>query len=343
VTAERAVPIPNDLGARVEAALLSPASAARSRGLIVAGTHVLHLRELTSGASGVTVTAVLRRPDRDRRVVVKAIAPGLDATRHRDLGRQVRVLRALRGETAVPVPGVLAFDAGDPPRVAPLYVMDFVEGDTFDPTNPGSLASSGCPPDVVATRAHASMRILADLQRLDTRSLGEAPLRLGDELARWERAFSTTSGAHVPLSMAIAARLRERIPGELAPALVHGDFRLGNLLFQDIRPVAVLDWEIWSVSDPRLDLGWFVARAYRGHPSRPADRLGFPAAEELIKTYSAASGLDVPDLGWFVALAAFKHAAASALIDKRSSGGAARDPDRVGQLLRWAAAQLAHQ
>jgi aminoglycoside phosphotransferase (APT) family kinase protein len=84
-----------------------------------------------------------------------------------------------------------------------------------------------------------------------------------------------------------------------------------------------------------------VARVCPGHPSRPPGRVGFPAARELIETYSAARGVDVADLGWFVALAAFKHAAASALIDKPSGGGAWRDPERVSHLLGWAGAQLA--
>jgi aminoglycoside phosphotransferase (APT) family kinase protein len=129
------------------------------------------------------------------------------------------------------------------------------------------------------------------------------------------------------------------MPGELTPTLVHGDYRLGNLLFRTVVPTAVLDWEIWSIADPRLDLGWFIARAVTGHPSHPDDALGFPTAADLLATYTRGAP-DPPALTWFIALAAVKHAAASALIDKRSAGSRGRDRGRIGRLLRWAESQL---
>jgi aminoglycoside phosphotransferase (APT) family kinase protein len=190
----------------------------------------------------------------------------------------------------------------------------------------------------VASRAHAAVRVLAELQALDVGRLAEPPSSLLEELTRWQRAFATTDGPHTEPAAELGRLLGRRVPAAAVPALVHGDFRLGNLLYEGSRVRAVLDWEIWSVGDPRLDLAWFVARASNGHPARPEDRHGFPSAAALLDTYAA----NPPDdFGWFLALAAFKHAAAAALLDKRGRPDDRHQPERVVDLLRWAGTQLA--
>jgi aminoglycoside phosphotransferase (APT) family kinase protein len=100
---------------------------------------------------------------------------------------------------------------------------------------------------------------------------------------------------------------------------VHGDFRLGNLLAEGDRITAVVDWEIWSVGDPRVDLGWFLLN---GDPDtyrrRARHAAALPSLAELASAYTEAVGRDAPWLGWFVALASFKSAATWSLIVKHN-------------------------
>jgi len=109
---------------------------------------------------------------------------------------------------------------------------------------------------------------------------------------------------------------------------VHGDFRLGNLLAVAGRVTAVIDWEIWSVGDPRVDLGWFLLNAdpdtYR-RATAYVERV--PRRAELVSAYAAELERDASEaLDWFVALAAFKSAATWALIVKHNRRRPAPDP-----------------
>ncbi len=102
-------------------------------------------------------------------------------------------------------------------------------------------------------------------------------------------------------------------------AIVHGDFRLGNLLAVGERITAVIDWEIWSVGDPRVDAGWFLINCRPEHLPSRYPLLGVtPPPAELASIYSQELGRDVPDLEWFQALACFKSAATWSLIVKHN-------------------------
>jgi aminoglycoside phosphotransferase (APT) family kinase protein len=100
----------------------------------------------------------------------------------------------------------------------------------------------------------------------------------------------------------------------------HGDFRLGNTLGQDGRVTAVIDWEIWSVGDPRVDLAWFTYFTDEAcHPAAPSSEpSGMPTAAELLDAYAAAGGASLADLRWFDALTRYKEAATTALLVKRA-------------------------
>ena len=111
-------------------------------------------------------------------------------------------------------------------------------------------------------------------------------------------------------------------------AVVHGDFRLGNLLAVDATVTAVIDWEIWTVGDPRIDLGWFLANADPATYQRATRYAGaLPSPAELLDVYAAALGRDLGDVGWFEALACFKSTATWSLIVKHNRRRADPDPD----------------
>jgi aminoglycoside phosphotransferase (APT) family kinase protein len=125
----------------------------------------------------------------------------------------------------------------------------------------------------------------------------------------------------------VAAALRASEPPALPGAVVHGDFRLGNLLSTGSQVTSVIDWEIWSVGDPRVDLGWFLVNAdpqtYR-RATRYARAL--PSPGKLAERYAATLGREVPALHWFQALACFKSTATWSLIVKHNRRRAAPDP-----------------
>jgi aminoglycoside phosphotransferase (APT) family kinase protein len=278
---------------------------------------------LSGGASSLTFSARVG----DQRVVVKVAPPGLPPVLNRDVLRQARLIRALHG-TAVPVPDVLWEDAGDPPDDPPLFVMSFVEGASLEPL----FDLQGDDPEpVVAQRLRDAATTLAALHALDPAAIGladEPEVGPQDEIDRWCRLLETVDPLLAPRWEDVAAALRDREPATMPAAVVHGDFRLGNLLAVGATVTAVVDWEIWTVGDPRIDTGWFLANADPATYRRPTRYAGaLPSPAELLEVYAGALGRDVDDVGWFQALACFKSTATWSLIVKHNRRRAEPDPD----------------
>jgi aminoglycoside phosphotransferase (APT) family kinase protein len=283
--------------------------------------RVVDVRPLSGGASSLTYVGAMG----DRPVVVKVAPPGVPPILNRDVLRQARVIRAL-GATPVPVPEVLWEDAGEPPDVPPLFVMSSVEGSSVEPLF--DLERNDTELAVMAERQRNAVRTMAELHRVDLRSLGFGEVAVTeplDEVDRWSRTFQTVDPALVVGWEEVADALRASVPAPLPPVVVHGDFRLGNLLAVGARITAVVDWEIWSVGDPRVDVGWFLLNGDPATYRRPTRYAGFmPPKAELAAAYCDSIGADVADLHWFEALAAFKSAATWSLIVKHNRR---RSPD----------------
>jgi aminoglycoside phosphotransferase (APT) family kinase protein len=125
----------------------------------------------------------------------------------------------------------------------------------------------------------------------------------------------------------VAESLLAEQPPAMAPAVVHGDFRLGNLLADGPTVTAVIDWEIWSVGDPRVDLGWFLINADPATYRRRTPYTGLlPTPSVLACTYAEHVGREVPALAWFQALACFKSTATWSLIVKHNRRRETPDP-----------------
>jgi aminoglycoside phosphotransferase (APT) family kinase protein len=259
--------------------------------------------------------------------VVKVAPPGLAPVRNRDVLRQARLLRSLR-DTAVPVPDVLWEDAGDPPDEPPLFAMSFVEGTSLEPL----FDRDGQEPEsVVGERMRDAAGTLGTLHALVPASLGlaaEPVVGPGAEVDRWCQLLDTVDPALAPGWSDVAARLRRHEPVAMRAAVVHGDFRLGNVLAVGAAVTAVIDWEIWSVGDPRIDLGWFLANADPATYRRGTRYAGaLPSPGELLGVYAEALGREVADTAWFHALACFKSTATWALIVKHNRRRTEPDPD----------------
>ena len=286
------------------------------------GARVLGVSPLTGGTSSLTFLADLAGvPTGETPVVLKVAPPGLAPVRNRDVLRQARLQKAIQGTGRPLAPDVLFSDPGDPPEVPPFMAMNLVPGECVEPvlSDDAERPAAG----QVRARYFDAVRVLAQLHGIARAEVGlgdEPAVGLADEVDRWTRAFAT-----LPSDMAgdygrAAKALRASMPAPLAPAVNHGDFRLGNTLCAGMRINAVIDWEIWSVGDPRIDLAWltfFTDDA--GHPAvAPGTVAGTPAGREIVRAYEEALGRPVPELGWFDALTRYKEAGVTGLLLKRA-------------------------
>lgn len=278
----------------------------------LAAARVVKVAPLSGGASSLTFDGTLS----GRPVVIKVAPPGVEPVAHRDVLRQARMVKALAG-TRVPVPEVLWEDRGDPPETPPLFVMSRVGGEAVEPL------FDGCPviPDL-AERYRNACRAMAALHTLSPTELGlgaEPVIDPGAEVHRWSATLSTVDPALVPDWERVRDALLRCAPTAMAPSVVHGDFRLGNLMADGPRINAVIDWEIWSIGDPRIDAGWFLINSDPETYGRvPASDSTAPPTAELAEIYQHELGHEVGDLAWFTALACFKSTATWSLIVKHN-------------------------
>jgi aminoglycoside phosphotransferase (APT) family kinase protein len=279
---------------------------------------VTDVRPLAGGASSLTFQGLMD----GERVVVKVAPAGHEPVGHRDVLRQARMIDALRS-TDVPVPVVRWQDAGAPPEIPPLFVMTMMDGESFEPLFDDVTTS---PKDIVAQRYRNAASAMAMLHRLPPAELGleaEPVVNAAAELERWCATLQTVDPAWVPGWTETRDALRSTVPAAMGPSVVHGDFRLGNLLAVGADITAVIDWEIWSVGDPRIDVGWFLVNADPTTYSRPSTYVdAVPTRTELTDCYGGA-----PDVEWFMALACFKSAATWALIVKHNRRRSTPQPE----------------
>ena len=249
-------------------------------------------------------------------VVVKVAPPGVEPIAHRDVLRQARILKALAA-SRVPVPEVLWEEPGDPPITPPLFVMSHADGESVEPL------FDGCPPTPeLAERYRNASRIMAALHSLSPSGLGlgsEPVIDPVSEVHRWCQTLETVDRALVPRWEDARDALLRCTPTAMGPSVVHGDFRLGNLMATGAKINAVIDWEIWSIGDPRIDVGWFLINSDPDTYQRvPASAGMAPPTAELVQIYQHELGREVTDLAWFTALACFKSAATWSLIVKHN-------------------------
>ncbi|KOG31985.1 phosphotransferase family protein [Streptomyces wedmorensis] len=307
----------------------------RERPGLVAGP--LEARLIEGGRSNLTYVV----SDGTGRWVVRRPPLGhVLATAH-DMRREHRVISALAG-TAVPVPGVVLFCEDESVLGAPFYVMEFVEGTPY--RSAGELAPLG------AERTRAAVLGLVDTL-VDLHAVDPAAVGLGDfgrpegfldrQLRRWGKQLDASRGRELPGIDELHAALGRALPVSPAPTVIHGDYRLDNVLIDgDDRIRAVLDWEMSTLGDPLTDLGLLVMYSTPlDLPNSPisttATAPGHPSAAELVERYAARSGRDTSTLSWYTAFAWFKLAVILEGIHYRFTLGQTVGAgfDRIGELV----------
>ena len=260
--------------------------------------------------------------------------------------REFKVMSAL-AVTAVPVPRMLAL--ADDPAASPIgrkmFVMELLGGRTFD-----DPALPDLQPEQRTAVFDRMNETLAALHGIEPGEVGLASYGRGEgyfarQLAIWQRQYA----ASLTEPIEEMDRLSEWLDGNLPPdgravSIVHGDWRLDNLMFARTGPevIAVLDWELSTLGDPMADLAyqvmaWRLPQDGLFHGLAGLDRaaLGLPTDDEYIDAYCARRRIERPD--WFeaaVAHAAFRFAAILQGVFKRSLQGNASDPQRARRLGR---------
>ncbi|MEV8285576.1 phosphotransferase family protein [Streptomyces niveus] len=235
------------------------------------------------------------------------------ATAH-DMKREFRVISALH-PTAVPVPGPLLLCEDPDVLGAPFYLMEYVRGTPYRTAE--QLAPLG--PERTRAALLGLVDTLVELHAVDPSAVGLADFGrpegfLDRQLRRWGKQLEASRNRDLPGVDALHAALGRSLPDSPAPTVIHGDYRLDNVLIgDDDRIKAVLDWEMSTLGDPLTDLGLLVMYSapleITGSPiSTTAGAAGHPDPAELVARYAAGSGRDTSAIAWYTAFAWFKLA-----------------------------------
>jgi aminoglycoside phosphotransferase (APT) family kinase protein len=281
------------------------------------GSGGLQARRIGEGG-GSNFSFLLERGDGMRYVLRRPPRPPLPPTAH-DVVRESGLQLAL-APLGIRVPNIRAVSEDDSLLGVPFYIADYIDG---------HVVTTGLPPpldhDPSARRRLADDLVdtLVEIHAadVDTPALA-AFLRPGNYNERQVRRFSqlweVNQTRDLPTVMKVGRWLAANAPEQLPATVVHGDYRLGNMIVRREEPeriAAVLDWEMGAIGDPRADVGYLVATY-----SEPGGRLnplgtspvtatdGFPTRTELVERYASRSGRDVEPLAWFEALALWKAA-----------------------------------
>jgi aminoglycoside phosphotransferase (APT) family kinase protein len=258
---------------------------------------------------------------RERRSLVARVEPiGFTVFPEYDLSLQYRTMQIL-GRTDVPVPRVLWLEPADRSVLgAPFYVMERVAGRV--PTDQPPYHAGGWLTEVAPEERAAiwwsGLDALARIHRLDWRALGfgflERPA-LGatpfeQQLEHYRRYFAWAArGWPQPTAEAALAWLERRRPQEDEPALVWGDARIGNVIFDGGRAAAVLDWEMVTLGDPAQDLAWWLFLDAHHSEGIGVPRLpGFPSHDDTVARWEALTRRSAGDLHYWKVWAGFRFA-----------------------------------
>jgi aminoglycoside phosphotransferase (APT) family kinase protein len=270
--------------------------------------------------------AVLRRPPRP------PVPPGAH-----DVVREAKFMSALAGTTER-VPKVLAI-CEDPEVIgAPFYLMEYLDGVVVSQSVPTQF-------DTLVERRHlgeALIDALVDIHAVHWRATGLGTTArptgyLERQLARFGQLWQHNKTRELDGVDRVGKWLEKHMPQSPPATVVHGDYRLGNVLFGHAAPAsvtAVLDWEMATIGDPLADLGYLATLwVDRDDPPRGMYEIvgltraqGFLTRDELLERYAQASGRRVDGIGWYQALALWKSAVLMEGNYRRALAGATDDP-----------------
>ena len=232
-----------------------------------------------------------------------------------DMAREFRVMAALQS-TPVPVPRTFRLCEVAEVVGAPFYVMEKVPG------RPYRFVSDIAPLGPERTRAISESLVdtLAGLHQVDPRAVGLHDLGrpegfLARQVSRWKEQLTASYTRDLPSADELYRKLSANVPPASAPGIVHGDYRLDNVLTDETdRLTAVIDWEMATIGDPLTDLALLViygrlAQTAGDQIANVTSAPGFLSETEIIDRYSISSPRDLSRFAFYLGLASFKLAA----------------------------------
>jgi aminoglycoside phosphotransferase (APT) family kinase protein len=286
--------------------------------------------------------------DGERRFVVRRPPLAHVLPTAHDMQREYTITSALNG-TDIPVPRLVAQCTDTSVIGAPFYVMEWLDGHVIRDALPAEFAPTP------ATRRAMSAALVDTLARLHAVVPSEVGLAefghpegfLARQVRRWWQQWEASKTRELPAIETLHRRLDETLPAQSAPGIVHGDYRLDNVMYARTDPsriVAVLDWEMSTVGDPLCDLGLLLvywadsadepaARTLHGRALTVDD--GFFKRADILAAYAQTSARDLGALEWYVALGAYKLAIIAEGINARFLMGmtVGEGFDHVGEMV----------
>ncbi|MGH3155001.1 MAG: phosphotransferase family protein [Streptosporangiaceae bacterium] len=304
-----------------------------SKNGVTAADHLPTAELIAGGRSNLTYRLTFEGPAGPVRLVLRRPPLGHVLPTAHDMAREYRVISALHG-TGIPVAGPVAF-CSDPDVIgAPFYVMEHVDGLVLRTKEQASLITQQQAGQISERLAEMLAAIHGvDLARAGLSDFGRPAGYMQRQFARWQRQWELSVTREVPGYDELVARLaaglpgeagkgagQARAPGEAGGTLVHGDYRLDNMLLalgDEPRISAVVDWEMSTLGDPLADLG--LSLVYWADPSDTewvdlevgasvTSAPGFLTREQFAAAYAARSGRDLSGIGYYMAFGCFKLA-----------------------------------
>jgi aminoglycoside phosphotransferase (APT) family kinase protein len=284
------------------------------------------------------VTYLLRRGE-EKLVLRRPPRGPLPPSAH-DVLREARLLAALH-PLGFRVPEVLARCEDEGLIGAPFYVMPFVEGHVLTAALPPALGAEDGPRRIAEELVDCLVELHAvDVERAGLADIGRPEGYLERQLERFTGLLELNATRPLPELGRVATWLADNLPDSPLATVVHGDYRLGNVLYAPAQPRlrAVLDWEMATVGDPLADLGYMTAMwADADDPYNAVGDLsaltrlpGFPPRQFLAERYAAATGLSLEPLPWYQVLAIWKAAIFLEGSFRRFGAGTTADPFFAG-------------
>jgi aminoglycoside phosphotransferase (APT) family kinase protein len=272
--------------------------------------------EFLSGGSQNEIYTIRRG---EHACVIRIPPPSAPASRDDGILREWRIVEALDGTD---VPHTAAVAMCDDPSVLgrTFYLMGLVDG-----WSPMGLIDGWPEPFASDLEARAGLGYqlaegIALLARVDWQAKGLHDLGRPDgfherQVDRWTTFLERIKGRELPGFEEAAAWLRAHKPLDFVPGLMHGDYQFANVMYRHGAPArlaALVDWEMGTVGDPKLDLGWMV-QGWPDNTDDPAatrssyvDMYGMPTRDQVVARYAEVSGRQVDDLDYYLVLAKWK-------------------------------------
>jgi aminoglycoside phosphotransferase (APT) family kinase protein len=273
----------------------------------------LEFERISGGRSNLTYRV---KDARGRRWALRRPPLGERLASAHDMSREYGVVAAL-APTNVPVPPAIALCRDESVNGAPFYVMEFVDGPIL---RSRSHAEESFDQDARRVIGERVVDTLVDIHAVDPDEVGLGELGrkqdyVARQLRRWQGQWEKSRTRELPVVDDVHRRLAARIPEQGPATIVHGDYRLDNLILSPAGEIAaVVDWELCTLGDPLADVGMLLV-----YWSEPGDELmplfdapttapGFPSRDEIRHRYGERSGRDLSEIDFYVALGCWKLA-----------------------------------